>query len=675
MRRPLLLLVAPLLAAGGLASAPSQASELPPMDDVIRTEWTGEPTMVSGTARYDEGEWIYTDYVYDDYGADTVPSGQPNVVSLAPTEGDFRYPEGENFAGNAADIVEVRVQTHRRRGLSVQVRLQTLVDPAVVALWVQVGEDEPIVVTADDAYVDAYRNTIHFVLPGAAAAGAVSLNIGAGLHDGSGGLRAGVPGTHDLSPGEVTTGAPSDNRLFDLAFNTEQLEGRGGAWNETAQSDALAAGDVSAFAQRIVISELRDSSNRRQAPLEPGYHVRLFRSRMKLVEGIGEEFPQYRGEYQPYALWVPESYEPDAPTPLLLSLHSLSVHHNQFRGGSSPTYTSYYEQLGDRLGALVVTPLGRGPDGWYLDEAFVDTLEVWNDVAHRYTLDPERTRITGYSMGGYGTYRFTTLMPDSFASAASVVGPPTDGIWAYPLPADGPTFTYDQLENTRSIPFWITHGVLDELVPVLGVRQQAARFGELGHEYRFALHPGEDHLSFAAKDEWSREGAWLEAHDRRVRRPHRVTLDVRPASVLSELSRNYGWLVGRLLDRIGARVDGSYWVDDVVPVGDHDVTAEVDLSSDAIARRPVGATAIQEPGTDGPSPYVLTGNEIEWGTEPTADVLRGHLAHVRSLTIDLARAGLSRHPELDITTTDPVRLTLVRGARYERTVRIEPRAG
>ena len=72
--------------------------------------WTGEPTLIGGTSRYQSGEWIYTDFVYDDYGADTVPAGQSNVVSLAPTNGDFRYPKGTTVEGNAADIVEVRAR-------------------------------------------------------------------------------------------------------------------------------------------------------------------------------------------------------------------------------------------------------------------------------------------------------------------------------------------------------------------------------------------------------------------------------------------------------------------------------------------------------------------------------------------------------------------------------------
>jgi hypothetical protein len=85
MRRLAALLVAPLLATGlvapGAGAAPERASG---------PSWKGQPTLIGGTSRYDRGEWIHTDFVYDDHGADTGTWGQPNVVGLAPTAGDAR---------------------------------------------------------------------------------------------------------------------------------------------------------------------------------------------------------------------------------------------------------------------------------------------------------------------------------------------------------------------------------------------------------------------------------------------------------------------------------------------------------------------------------------------------------------------------------------------------------
>jgi dienelactone hydrolase len=637
--------------------------------------WVGRPSLIGGVGRYDAGEWIYNDFVYDDYGADTAPGGQPNVVSLAPTSGDMRYPDGDDYRDNAADISEVRVRAVGD-DLQVRVELQTLVNPATTALWVNVNDAERVVSASDaNAAIDTAANTITFSIPGAAALPTVRLNIGAGLHDGNGALRAGQAGSAYLNSGAITTGGSTSNRLFDLAFNSRALEPRGGAWNEDAQSVALAGAQrftLLPFAQAIDTGLLKSAAVT-PVPSDPGYYVRLFESRQDIREGVAGSFPQYGGRLQPYALWIPDGYDAAKPNPLVLNMHSLSVHHNQYRGGaaSPPSYTSFYEQVGDRLDALVITPLGRGPDGWYLDEGLIDTMEVWSDTVGKFSVDADRTVVTGYSMGGYGTYRLSTIMPDSFASAVSVVGPPGNGIWAYPGSppggADSPDFTYTQLEATRHIPFWITHGVADELVPVLGVRQQAARFGELGHEYRFALHPAEDHLSFAFKDDWGREAAWFESHLTRVENPHDVMLRVRPASWLPDSGPELHALFADLVDEVGAQPDGGYWVSDVVTSGGGDVTGVIDLTSGGIARQRAGGTAVgPAPGVDGPSPYVLTGYDVAYADFETADVLSGTLGGVSSLTIDVGRAGLSDDPVLDITADGPVTITFVRDGQPVR---------
>ena len=166
--------LAPLiLVASLLPLAPAKAD--PP--------WSGRPTLISGTSRLDHGEWIYTDFVYDDYGADTGPaSGQPNVVSLAPTAGDARYPDGKAYADNAADIVEVRVRAVGK-DLQTRVLLQTITQARTPAIWVRVDEFSEVF-TNTNAKVDVAANTVTFTMPKAAKGDTVKLTVGAGLNDG-----------------------------------------------------------------------------------------------------------------------------------------------------------------------------------------------------------------------------------------------------------------------------------------------------------------------------------------------------------------------------------------------------------------------------------------------------------------------------------------------------------
>jgi len=62
---------------------------------------------------------------------------------------------------------------------------------------------------------------------------------------------------------------------------------------------------------------------------------------------------------------------------------------------------------------------------------------VWSDVARNYPLNSDMTSISGYSMGGYGTFKFAARYPDLFAKAHTIVGPPGLGILGAARGADG----------------------------------------------------------------------------------------------------------------------------------------------------------------------------------------------------------------------------------------------
>ena len=114
-----------------------------------------------------------------------------------------------------------------------------------------------------------------------------------------------------------------------------------------------------------------------------------------------------RGQLQPYAIYVPRKPMPADGYGLTLLLHSLGANYNQYLG------SRHQSQFGERgAGSIVITPRARGPDGGYDGYAGADVFEVWADVARRYRLDGRRTAITGYSMGGFGTFKLAEQYPD-----------------------------------------------------------------------------------------------------------------------------------------------------------------------------------------------------------------------------------------------------------------------
>src|SRR6185369_408197 len=106
-----------------------------------------------------------------------------------------------------------------------------------------------------------------------------------------------------------------------------------------------------------------------------GWQIRIFPSRLALGEGcdtitsvgsLSDPFPQYLGQLQSYALYVPTTYASGTPAGLVLLLHSLGEHQWQYRG------STLVQQIGEGRGDLVATSESRGSNGWFEREGEYD---------------------------------------------------------------------------------------------------------------------------------------------------------------------------------------------------------------------------------------------------------------------------------------------------------------
>ena len=131
--------------------------------------------------------------------------------------------------------------------------------------------------------------------------------------------------------------------------------------------------------------------------------------------------------------------------------------------------------------AHIVAPTGRRPYGFdWEDWGRIDALEALADAAKRYPSDPLRTYLTGYSMGGHGTWHLGVTYPDLFAA----IGPSGGwaSFWSYgggmptiqnpsrleelELRSYLPSDTVQLLPNLSETGVYVLHGAEDETVPV-----------------------------------------------------------------------------------------------------------------------------------------------------------------------------------------------------------------
>lgn len=682
--------------------------------------WDAPPILISGASAYRQGEFIYQDYLYDDHGANgvLVDPNDPRTGddTFSRPGGTYTYPSAPEYANNAADLVEFRLEPLGDT-TAIRVTLNSLIDPERVGFTIAIGDSEAAIPWPHGANVSSqaqYFLTVHgsqaaLVEAGSGAAVAsqpsvdvdiqrrqfeiriprqafdpgrdtVAFAIGVGLWD--------VANNQYLTPGPSRSATeaggagtlPSPAAFFNAGFRfdepfpnvtdpTEPVVAPAW-WRDQAQAQALANNDMSPFRVEIDFAKLADDVNddmpdSAQGVPQTGPMNRILVSRFETEQGA--VYPSgcggadaclgaLRGRLLPYAIYVPDKQKPADGFGLTLLLHSLGANYNQYSDSRNQS------QLGDRGdGHIVITPAGRGADGWYVEYAGAETFEVWADVARRYHLDPDKAVTTGYSMGGYGTFRFASRFPDLFAKAQTTVGPPAIGVWVPPAPpsAGEQSNTIHQLEGLRNIPIlmWVMLG--DELVPYPSTVEQANRLDALGYRYTFnTFSPGE-HLTLAVNDQYAPVAEFL--GDAIVdRNPARVRYVRNPKMDFPALG-----MIG----------DHAYWLSDIALRGGSGEASRgrVDAFSHGFGLGDPPTTDTQTGGgtlTGGTLPAIaFTSQSKAWGEAPTIDVAnRLDIAaeNIGAVTVHPERARIDCDAVLNVTTDGPVTVTLDGCNREER---------
>ncbi len=725
----------------------------PPTEKVIDgdpSEWVGESTRLGGTTIIDRGEMVYQDFLFDDYGADDGQDAQRNeqlgyVYGLEPGtqrvealtqaageqfDADAVDPTGGYLAGPAhygdavypdgtagqADLLEARLASDRS-AIDLLVRTTAMEDAEDVAVLVLLGFDahqpaEPVEVPfgsdltttrAERAFLVA-DGTVHgadllggstFSMPSAEVAadpsGATNaievrlpldeipgystpreIAIGLGIHAGDGTLA-------DVTP-ETDAG-----NLLNVAFREEPVVSN---WFDKTQAFELLDGRIDRFFESVPGGLNQGLTY--PWTITPGYHERVFTSREDISTETLEQGPK-ETVHQHYGLYLPSDWDPDEATPLTTWLH--------WRGGTAHQAAAWTPRMVEQLAEdrepsnVLVSPRGRGTSTWYTGAGHVDVLEVLDDVQASFTIDEDRRYVSGYSMGGYGSYLFGLLYPDLFAAAYPISGAVTQGAW---LGVDGQQgqdvveanggdasvqLAYRLLENARNLPYVIHHGTDDELVPITGVERMAARLTELGYQHRLYRFAGYEHYTQAVVDEWAEGAVYLDEHTR----------DPTPARVVYKRVPAFEHATETLGDRgasIDLATDGAYWVSGITlrETSTSDVTVDglVDVRSNALGGEPLTVPEAGAASTGHSTPYAMTGQRWipdpigapspEELLEPASEaVLEADLANVATVTLDLADANVTTEApfEVNVTTDGTTALSLDGGWTTAPTVTVD----
>jgi len=249
------------------------------------------------------------------------------------------------------------------------------------------------------------------------------------------------------------------------------------------------------------------------------------------------------GVERPWVLFVPPSYDPRAPTPLVVVLHG---------GVSSPEITDdplgyaredEWAAAAAEYGWLVLYPFGQEGATWWDDVGMANIRNLVRTVKREYNVDDDRVYMGGFSDGGSAAFCWAMLEPTDFAGFVALNGHMGVGS------LDGDLDTY--APNFRNAPVYTVTTFDDALYPSAKMRATIAMPQRAGGDVFYRELAGTHSFDYADA-EIPLIARWLARHPR----------DPHPAEVVWEAATaEFGRCRWFKIDEV-TRDEAADWHDD-----------------------------------------------------------------------------------------------------------------
>jgi predicted peptidase len=181
-------------------------------------------------------------------------------------------------------------------------------------------------------------------------------------------------------------------------------------------------------------------------------------------------------------LYLPADYGRDTQRqwPLIVFLHGSGERGFDTQRLTSIGLPQILQERSDVPFVVVSPQLPPGGD-WNDKGDMINALVAW--VETQYTIDPQRIYLTGFSLGGFGTWAVGLQEPDRFAALVPVAGGWEWGSAAVP----------SNICDLAAKPIWVFHGAQDETVKPEQSEVLVNALRACGSDVRYTVLPRATH--------------------------------------------------------------------------------------------------------------------------------------------------------------------------------------
>ncbi|EHY55940.1 hypothetical protein HRR83_006679 [Exophiala dermatitidis] len=149
---------------------------------------------------------------------------------------------------------------------------------------------------------------------------------------------------------------------------------------------------------------------------------------------------------------------------------------------------------------ITVTPSLNMDWGYGWNASILSAL--LDEIVQRYNVDLDRIHVTGFSMGGYGTWELALHTPHRFATVMPICGGGDDL----------------RVSHIKHLPHWIHHGDLDDIIPLRASQKMVTALQKAGApDVNFTRYPDLKHDSWTAAYNNPEVYRWMLGHRRQVK--------------------------------------------------------------------------------------------------------------------------------------------------------------